>query len=326
MFGISETIRMTVGYQQSVILNFRNADVFTIDTTDALEFERLLKKRFFEKSEIPDDLFSFLRDNRMIFELPKAFKDGFPKRNEIHYSKSIIQHLSVDYGYKVDLKAVVDLCSRLLTPCLIVKTDDDVVSEIESLIVDRTFPESVTIVTNNESLLDKNRIYRILIEVLNDDPFVNRDAMESNYPLFVESKYHHTYFNSRMHIEEDGSIKNVPEMIQVIGNINTPDCSKQIKALVTNEGFQQYWNVHKEACDVCKDCEFRHMCVDNRIPVQRSSNEWYHEAECNYNPYIGKWKGEEGYHSLATCGVKSDANGFGVDCEKIRLIVDKVYC
>jgi hypothetical protein len=62
------------------------------------------------------------------------------------------------------------------------------------------------------------------------------------------------------------------------------------------------------------------MCVDNRVPIERKSNEWYNSLECNYNPYIGKWEGEEGYLSLADCGVISNEKGFIIDHEKVQKI------
>ena len=81
----------------------------------------------------------------------------------------------------------------------------------------------------------------------------------------------------------------------------------------------------KDETDVCKDCEFRHMCVDNRLPYERSPNEWYHKIECNYNPYIAKWEGEEGYRTLAECGVISNEEGFSIDHEKIAEINEELW-
>ncbi len=38
------------------------------------------------------------------------------------------------------------------------------------------------------------------------------------------------------------------------------------------------------------DCEYRYMCMDGR-PTPSS-------IECPYNPYIAKWKGQEGWISV----------------------------
>lgn len=54
------------------------------------------------------------------------------------------------------------------------------------------------------------------------------------------------------------------------------------------------------------------MCVDNRVPVKRKENEWYMETECNYNPYIAKWKGEKGYMTLLECDIQSNKKEFKI--------------
>ena len=79
-------------------------------------------------------------------------------------------------------------------------------------------------------------------------------------------------------------------------------------------------SINKDQIEVCKDCEFRHCCYDTRIPVRCTSSGWRYTSECNYNPYICKWKGEEGYRTLAVCGVSSNAEGFSIDHERIAAI------
>ena len=147
----------------------------------------------------------------------------------------------------------------------------------------------------------------------------------SNRILFSESQAHHTYFNRKLYIGPNGEIKNAPECPETFGYIQDLESPEELKAIVQTPEFQKYWFVHKEITDVCKDCEFRHMCVDNRLPFQRAENEWYHQTECNYNPYIAKWQGEEGYRTLAECGVISNENGFSIDHEKIAEINKELW-
>ena len=40
------------------------------------------------------------------------------------------------------------------------------------------------------------------------------------------------------------------------------------------------------------------MCIDPRIPEINNKNSWKCKIECQYNPYIAKWGGEEGYESI----------------------------
>ena len=147
----------------------------------------------------------------------------------------------------------------------------------------------------------------------------------SNKFLFRESFYQNTYFNKKIFFDSNGNIKNAPECDEIFGNIKEINNPEELKKIISTPEFQKYWDVNKDIQDVCKDCEFRYMCVDNKIPYQRTENEWYHKMECNYNPYIAKWEGEEGYKTLAECGVFSDENGFSIDHEKIAAINNELW-
>jgi SPASM domain peptide maturase of grasp-with-spasm system len=114
-----------------------------------------------------------------------------------------------------------------------------------------------------------------------------------NIPLFSESQLHHTYFNRKLFISSSGEIKNAPECVAAVGKIQEITDPEQLITLIKTKDFQKYWYVFKESCEVCRDCEFRHVCVDNRVPHQREDGHWYHEEACNYDPYTGKWKEEQ---------------------------------
>ena len=144
--------------------------------------------------------------------------------------------------------------------------------------------------------------------------------MSVSQKLYTESQSRHTYFNQKLFIDSDGSIKNAPESSELHGNINDLIFLDRILNVVNTDSFQKHWKVTKDSTDICKDCEFRHMCIDNRLPHQRNQSEWFHKKECNYNPYIAKWSGEEGYRSLSECGVISNEHEFSIDHEKIAQI------
>lgn len=152
-----------------------------------------------------------------------------------------------------------------------------------------------------------------------------KDGFNINHLLYSEALLYNTYFNRKLHIGTNGEIKNAPECTESFGNIQDINSHEELKQIVSTPEFQKYWFVKKDETDVCKDCEFRHMCVDNRLPYERSPNEWYHKIECNYNPYIAKWEGEEGYRTLAECGVNSNEEGFSIDHEKIAEINEELW-
>lgn len=110
---------------------------------------------------------------------------------------------------------------------------------------------------------------------------------------FIESLNFNPYFNQKIYINSDGDIFNMINTNICVGNV----FSAEIRSIVISENFQELWNSRKDETLICKDCEFRYMCHDQRIPI-RKGNEWIHIEECPYNPYIGKWEDEIGYSSL----------------------------
>jgi hypothetical protein len=153
----------------------------------------------------------------------------------------------------------------------------------------------------------------------------NKKAFLVNIELFSESQVHHTYFNRKLFIGANGEIKNSPETEEIFGYIQNINSADELKEIILTPQFQKYWTVHKDICDVCKYCEFRHMCVENKIPYERKENQWYHKIECNYNPFIAKWEGEQGYLTLSECGIISNETEFSYDHDRLKQINDELW-
>lgn len=143
--------------------------------------------------------------------------------------------------------------------------------------------------------------------------------------LFTESQQRHTYFNRKLYIGSKGEIKNAPECVEEFGYIQDLKDCEELKDIISQPKFQKYWFVSPDMIDVTKDSEFRHMCVDNRIPYQRKDGSWYHKEEPEYNPYICKWEGEEGYLTLEECGVISNEEGFQINHDRVAEINKELW-
>jgi hypothetical protein len=72
----------------------------------------------------------------------------------------------------------------------------------------------------------------------------------------------------------------------------------ELKEYYRNLSSFKLWAVKKDLIENCRECEFRQVCVDDRIPEQSINGYWKYDSECNYNPYIAKWKDEDGYISV----------------------------
>lgn len=146
----------------------------------------------------------------------------------------------------------------------------------------------------------------------------NKTEFVCNLEIYVESLSHHTYFNRKLYIGKNGEIKNAPECPESFGFIQDYSSLEELKNIILSPSFQKYWHINKDDCDICRDCEYRYICVDNRLPYQCPNGTWYHEIECNYNPYICKWKGEEGYVPVEECGTYTRETGFVVNPQRVE--------
>lgn len=128
----------------------------------------------------------------------------------------------------------------------------------------------------------------------NDCGLIAKENFTCNFQLFTESQKFNSCLNRKASIDSNGNIKNCPSMDNSFGNHK--DVS--IEDLIKRSEFQKYWLITKEFIEVCKDCEFRFMCVDCRAYVKRKNDIYSQPLKCTYNPYIAKWEGEEGYKSI----------------------------
>ena len=112
-----------------------------------------------------------------------------------------------------------------------------------------------------------------------------------NIPLYTESLCYNNYLNRKVYLDRFGNIKNAPEQTENYGLL-----SHNLSSIVNSQKFISLWKVCKDSIHICKDCEFRYMCVDPRVPVNKDHNNlWSFTTPCSYNPYIAKWNYEDGY-------------------------------
>lgn len=286
----------------------------------------------------------FLIDNELAYWADKFDFENIPEIDYNWYSPHEITNVDLEVFNLETLIHSINLIKDLEIPNLVLTClEGFIISNLETLLkaVDDSTIINVFIIINKPDYINSE-----LLNFLSNDPRVNSiylngythtisDAtnkiiisndfevktsginevdFNANLKFFTESQSHNTYFNRKLYIGPLGEIKNAPECEDIHGYIHSPE---ELKEIISAPKFQKYWFVHKELIDVCKDCEFRHMCLDNRVPIERSESEWFHTLECNYNPYICKWAGEEGYQNLSSIGVVSNENGFSIDHKKI---------
>ena len=138
---------------------------------------------------------------------------------------------------------------------------------------------------------------------------------------FTESQHHNTCLNRKICIDANGDIKNCPAMAKSYGNIK----DTTLEEAINKPGFKDLWYVCKDQIDVCKDCEFRHICTDCRCFIKDPGNIYSQPAKCTYNPYICLWEGQEGYVPVEECGIYSRETGFVPDRKRIAELNKRIW-
>lgn len=141
--------------------------------------------------------------------------------------------------------------------------------------------------------LHKSKMGNLILvkQILNDSSHcgaISEHTFSNNLKTFSESQTKNTCLNKKVGIDINGEIKNCPSMTKSYGNIN----NISVKEAIEKNGFKDVWNIHKDQIEVCKDCEFRHICTDCRVYIQDLNNIYSKPAKCSYNPYTGTWGDE----------------------------------
>lgn len=102
---------------------------------------------------------------------------------------------------------------------------------------------------------------------------------------FTEGQQHNSCLNRKVGIDTDGSIKNCPSLKNIHGNIY----EDKLIDIVVEDQYQELWKINKDKIDICKVCEFRHVCTDCRA-FHETDNSYHKPFKCNYDPYTLEWK------------------------------------
>jgi SPASM domain peptide maturase of grasp-with-spasm system len=140
--------------------------------------------------------------------------------------------------------------------------------------------KSVNRSTNNISFTSENIENILTNKVSKTDDFV------LTIDAYLESQNHNLFYNRRIYIDNDNNIKH---SIDGLNKYPITENQNLLDIIIKNE-FKKLWSINKNRIEVCKDCEFRYVCPDNRIPILKEKNLYYHLTSCNYNPYTNKWK------------------------------------
>ncbi len=292
-----------------------------------MEFKNLTVGELIEKADNDEEknilinYFDFLYKQEFIF-FSKLESNLFPEyKIEFHkpynFSCLIIDLNIFDFSYFEKLKFEI---SNSHIECIIfrfinlkefeIENTLDYFNDIPVRTIQIFIDKNVNI---KDSFFDKiislnNRVTTILLYNSNKESYKNikngllvqtkRDVINSkmsiisiadfdiNIDLFMESKLFNNFYFKRVYINLIGDIFKTENDLTTFGNIK----STSLFSLKSDKKFQKFWNIKKDDISICKDCEYRYMCVDSRKPLFKNQyNLWVLEGTCNYDPYTSKW-------------------------------------
>lgn len=324
-----EEIKVITGYNRSCLYDFNRNDYQFVpksisDLLCKIEYKENLDHL---NDEIEKEWGKFLVDNEYFFKVPKKLIDCFTELDlSWEYPSKIISAIIDDSDF---FEKGIEFLNGIFVKYIVVntKTSENVPNLLELLTANYNFTKIdfiISDVVNENWSIPLRKKYPSLGVVLQNS-IVNSNTIKIqlvgiNIPLFTESLQYNTYFNRKTFFNCDGDIFNSIESIEPLGNLGELQDLNAFINLIESPDFQKYWTAKKDNTDICKDCEFRYMCVDQRLPSLRKKDEWFHFTECDYNPYISKWKNENGYRTLFECGIISNENEFSIDHNKVALI------
>jgi SPASM domain peptide maturase of grasp-with-spasm system len=113
---------------------------------------------------------------------------------------------------------------------------------------------------------------------------INPSNFLVNYELFTESQKFNNFLNKKIFVLSNNDIKLHPNDKYDYGKLS----KKNVLSFLNNKRTTLYWSTSKSKLNKCKSCEYRFMCVDPGLPFKKGER-WHAEAECNYDPKLGRW-------------------------------------
>ncbi|WP_310556033.1 grasp-with-spasm system SPASM domain peptide maturase [Flavobacterium sp.] len=203
----------------------------------------------------------------------------------------VIRIINSNYNELIDILKKFDGIPTRIIQLFISKDVVILDSQIESLF-DANNRTSVIIKTEDEIELTKEFKKGTFIwtkkDIINKkQKFIDISEFSPNLDLYMESKLFNSFYNKRVYIDSTGNICRFEIDSQNFGNLKL----NRLEDILLNNDFTKYWNIKKDDIEICKDCEYRYMCVDSRLPLYQNNEKlWVLEGECNYDPYTSQWK------------------------------------
>lgn len=335
------------GYKMNLIFDIQNQAWYHIKESEEEIISETLEKSIKE----------YLEAHGIILNIPDLLLNYFPKINTLYQSPQICEGLiiDIDKSSKFYIPKVLQNLDYLNIFSLQLRFYDkpefdylkEIIESLDNFMIESleiVIPYSEDYIENfekNDFLIKSSKVSQIIfhsmnpntefkkssikkinysIDLIKDDSYCGQISalnFSSNSKHLLKSLNFNSCLYKKIGIDVKGNIKNCPSLSQIIGNVNDNNFVININSFKTDK-------IKKDDIEVCKDCEFRHICMDCRAFTDSEKRPNARPSKCQYNPYISKWSHEDGYYSLQDSGIISNENEFSIDHLKIKKINDKL--
>ena len=315
------------GFKRGVICDFRRGSIFYIPNSILEILEEYSTKVITElfndyesQSVILKKYFDFLIENELIFYTDDL--DNFPEINKrfIKPFEINIVLLEIDNfdSTKLNLFETQQISQIGCSELVLISHKNSIISlEKIMLMLDKSKIKTVTYFVDYKHFFEQKytelsnaylRLREIIVyncpiditmpniknvsftndsvETILTKKISNTDDFLLNINGFLESQEYNLFYNRRVFIDNDNNIKHSIEENEKYGMIK----NQNLIEIISNNEFKKLWGISKNQIEVCKDCEYRYICPDNRIPIVKGKDLYYHLTDCNYNPYTNLWQ------------------------------------
>ncbi len=317
--------RSTIADLQNGTIKTIPNDLYDILTTcQSMTIEEIVTTYGEENRSVIIDYFQFLIKEEIVFLLNSDEIDLFPDIettfnypgiisnaildfcNTSCYSLSDVikqlddlgcQHLQIRYFDKIEESKLIENCALfeglgLRSVELVLAFNNYITDDFIEGIVN-SCPRVTSIIIHDCHKFEKKRIRSAFIlrtnEKIADEThcgFVNSNNFVANFRAFTESLHFNSCLNKKISVDKNGMIRNCPAMKSEYGNISN---TKLVDAMQKG-GYSEIWHIKKEDIEICRDCEFRHVCTDCRAFVKDINNKYSKPLKCRYDPYTTRWE------------------------------------
>ncbi|KWW30826.1 MAG: hypothetical protein AUK63_805 [bacterium P3] len=278
--------KIVTGISRSIVIDFSNHSYRFINEKNNPPIKET--ESAFKESQFVSPYKIELRDYlsgaySCIIDIKQAF---FHNETDIYklICKMPINSVQLRWRSNYDIKPFLDRLYKAHSILNIELVTDSYSNKVAKLLCKFPF-HSITL------LGEKKNVFNEYIPRLNYNPFEeNRQTLSFYFNLQYYIEAHHTnpYFFHKIYKDDEGNIYNSPETKEIIASVCEPieDIRKKILFYYAHTPTRFPQN----KINICRHCEFRYSCMDNRIPVNKKGTIQYIE-ECYYNPYTMQWFG-----------------------------------